>query len=417
MPQQNYPTITEASQEAYQYIESVGLAKKTLQQYWYCGVIPVRRYFESQTLEKYSPESMRECVVSFRTKYEQGDIYEAKFRCVRKISVIIDSLQKGDDIIWGCLTPWRTTALPEPFNSYRDGYIESKRQEGYRESTLRGVRPVLKHFLLFAVSLGYRDLLPFTESDAMDYISALAGNHQHVGECLSLLRPFGKYLFCHGFTAVRLDRLFQVKVPARRKYHTGFTKEEALRIIAGIDRSTVCGKRDYAILMLAMHTGLRGIDVLHMSFADIDWKKHEIHLTQSKTGRGLILPVPVSVLNAVADYILNARPESTGKNIIFLKCRMPYAPIKSWSAYSIVKRSARRVGIGWTASEHKGFHSFRRSIASWMLEAEIPLDTIKEVLGHTNADSSKPYISVHQAGLAACALGLDGIPLGREELQ
>ncbi len=52
-----------------------------------------------------------------------------------------------------------------------------------------------------------------------------------------------------------------------------------------------------------------------------------------------------------------------------------------------------------------------------MLEAEIPLEMITEVLGQKDTDSTRPYLAVHQPGLAECALDLQSIPLGREELR
>ena len=158
------------------------------------------------------------------------------------------------------------------------------------------------------------------------------------------------------------------------------------------------------------------MDVLTLTYSSIDWNRRELHLIQNKTGHELTLPVPVSVLNAVADYILNARPESAEKAIIFLRDRRPYTPLKTWSAHSIVKRRAAQAGVRWEVSEWKGFHSFRRGIANRMLNAEVPLEMITEVLGQTNTDSAKPYIAVHQSGLSDCALDLRMVPLGREEL-
>ncbi|MCI9067779.1 MAG: tyrosine-type recombinase/integrase [Lachnospiraceae bacterium] len=82
-----------------------------------------------------------------------------------------------------------------------------------------------------------------------------------------------------------------------------------------------------------------------------------------------------------------------------------------------LKRNAAKAGILWTAADHKGFHSFRRSIASRMLENSIPLDTIKEILGHSGADSLKPYIAVSREGLDSCAVDVSSISLRRRELQ
>ncbi len=410
-------TIIDITQIAYDTITSLGLSKKSLQQYWYCGVVPIRRYYEAQKWRKYTQKSAESCMQFFRKEYEEGRIYCAKFRSVRKIITIMEELQTGKSIVWRSLPHWSTTHLPEPFFSCLEQYIEVKREEGYKETTLRGLKPILKHFLVYVSSLGHHDLLSFTKVHAEQYITVLAESYKRVGACLSSLRTFGRYLTSKGLISVELEKLFGLKIPARKTVRVGFSVQEATQIISGIDRTTACGKRDYAILMLAMHTGLRGIDILQLTFSNISWGSHEIHLIQSKTERQLILPVSVCVLNAIADYILNARPKSEETSIIFLKVCKPHLPLKSWSAHSIVKRNAKSAGITWDASEYKGFHSFRRSLASWMLEAEIPLDTIKEILGHTSVNASKPYIAINVSGLANCALDITSIPLRREELK
>ena len=91
--------------------------------------------------------------------------------------------------------------------------------------------------------------------------------------------------------------------------------------------------------------------------------------------------------------------------------------MKTWTSHTVVRRNAEKVGLKWAAEERKGFHSFRRTIASWMLEAEIPLEMITEILGQRNTNSARPYIAVHQTKLADCALNLQLIPMEREELR
>ena len=170
-------------------------------------------------------------------------------------------------------------------------------------------------------------------------------------------------------------------------------------------------------MMLATHTGLRGIDVLTLKYSDIDWKQKEIHLIQSKTSKPIILPVSVNVLNAIARYILEARPVNNSTDIIFLRSRMPHDPLRTWSAHSIIKRNAKTANIEWSPSERKGFHTMRRTLASRMLSTNVPLDTIKEVLGHSSTDSTRPYLGAELSKLGECPLSLELIPLRREELK
>ena len=168
-------------------------------------------------------------------------------------------------------------------------------------------------------------------------------------------RSFGAYLSENSLCSLNLETIFTIKVPNRKKIHSGFDKDEVTAILNAPDKSTALGKRDYAIIMLAAYTGLRGVDVLTLRFSDIGWRLREIRPIQSKTSKPVMLPVPVAVLNAVAEYILEARPENTATDIIFLRSRPPYDPLKTWSAHSIIKHNAAKAGIVWQADERKGF--------------------------------------------------------------
>lgn len=55
-------------------------------------------------------------------------------------------------------------------------------------------------------------------------------------------------------------------------------KLDIVKLLDTIDRSTVKGKRDYAIMMLGMVLGLRTCDVVALKLADIDWRRVEIRI-------------------------------------------------------------------------------------------------------------------------------------------
>ena len=55
-------------------------------------------------------------------------------------------------------------------------------------------------------------------------------------------------------------------------------------------------------------------------------------------------------------------------------------------------------------------------VASSMINQEVPIDTVKEILGHTQIGSMKAYMRISRDKLAMCALGLDGIEVVQEAL-
>lgn len=196
----------------------------------------------------------------------------------------METLYIGEAYQWNCITPRNISALPVPYLTYLDKYAELLIREGCKESTVRGQKPVAKHFLTYVIPLGYEDIQSLTHADVVNYIPVLTRGYQHVDAALSTLRKFGAFLYDIGLTSIQLEKAFAVQTPIFRKIHFGFTSEETDRILSRIDRSTRCVKRDYAILMLTIHTGLHRMDVLTLTYNSVDWTHREPHLIQSKTG-------------------------------------------------------------------------------------------------------------------------------------
>lgn len=72
-------------------------------------------------------------------------------------------------------------------------------------------------------------------------------------------------------------------------------KSDIAKLLDAIDRSTVKGKRDYAIMMLGTVLGLRACDVIALKLEDIDWLRGEIRIVQSKTSYPVHLPLTQDV--------------------------------------------------------------------------------------------------------------------------
>ena len=85
---------------------------------------------------------------------------------------------------------------------------------------------------------------------------------------------------------------------------------EVERVLAGVDRRTPCGKRDYAILLLLVSYGLRGREVAALTLDDIDWKRERLAIPERKAGHSTAFPLSTVVGAALVDYL---RHGSTGQ--------------------------------------------------------------------------------------------------------
>ncbi len=161
------------------------------------------------------------------------------------------------------------------------------------------------------------------------------------------------------------------------------------------------GKRDYAVLMIAVKLGIRTSDIRNLRPANFNWEQHLVSFTQVKTGEPITLPLPTDVGWAVIDYLKNGRPVSDAPEI-FLRAVAPYVSLQNFD--NILIKHMRKAGIPLDSIKHHGLHSLRHSLATHMLDEGIPITSIQGVLGHINADSTQKYIGVNVRQLRSCAL-------------
>jgi site-specific recombinase XerD len=164
------------------------------------------------------------------------------------------------------------------------------------------------------------------------------------------------------------------------------------------------GLRDYAILMLLARLGLRAIEIVRLTLDDLDWQSGQLTV-QGKGGQRALLPLPVDVGAAIADYLQHGRPRSDTRRV-FLLDLAPHRGFASPSTISTIASIAlTRAGID---VRRKGAHLFRHSLATQMLRAGASLTQIGQVLRHVSMDSTRIYAKVDIAALRALALPWPG---------
>ena len=194
-----------------------------------------------------------------------------------------------------------------------------------------------------------------------------------------------------------------------------FSTQEVVAITESAMKYSSLSKRDTAVFAIAQSVGLRAVDIVNLKLVNINWNSHEIRFCQHKTGVELVLPLEPAVGNAIADYILNERPKAQSE-FLFVRARFPYGAMTSNAVGDRLRLHMRKAEMNYAPGCHKGFHSFRRYVATQMIDGGVPIDTVKEILGHTQIDSMKPYVRISKKRLLVCALDLDGIEVTQEAL-
>ena len=160
------------------------------------------------------------------------------------------------------------------------------------------------------------------------------------------------------------------------------------------------GRRDYAILLLLARLGLRAGEIVKLRLEDIDWDNARITVC-GKGGHWAQLPLPTDAANAIIQYLRHGRPQCACRRL-FIRDHAPLDGFRYATAVSkIVQRALERAGV---ASDRKGAHLLRHSLATEMLRKGASLDEIGEVLRHRSSDTTAIYAKVDLAALRALAL-------------
>lgn len=291
--------------------------------------------------------------------------------------------------------------------SYRqvfEGFLQHLSDQGVAPGSLRTWRSRLFRLEHFLVHLGIEDFRLIRIQHLNSYIESLAGfSSNTVGSTLRILKQLFQYACSKGFHVESFDNAIPiVRRQKRQRLPTVFSVGETGKILSAIDRSNALGKRNYAIFLLLARMGLRISDVRGLMFHHFDWSRDVISIVQQKTKRPLDLPIMDEVGWAIIDYLRNGRPHSDCQ-FVFIKHIAPFDGLTS-ALHQQMIQYLRRADIHIPAKKRRGVHSLRHSLATTLLQKQVPIRTISHTLGHLDIGSTNGYVQVNLSQLRLCAL-------------
>lgn len=289
-------------------------------------------------------------------------------------------------------------------------YLEKFQNADHRPTAMDNRTRNIKRFYDF---LGFRRLSGVTDVSAQiisDYATSLQGcAPTSVVGMLSTLKQYLRFLFKSGIC----ERDWSACVPKvqSRKHLTVpalWEPSEIELLLKSVDRTSAVGKRNYAVLLLAVQLGLRCSDIAGLKLESLKWERSEIDLVQLKTNNRLVHPLCDDVGWAIIDYIRYARP-NVESDFVFLTANAPYEKMSSANVTSIFKRQTTHCGFKKPLETTKGVHSLRHGLARRLLEQGTPLPEVADIMGHVSYSSTTPYLRVDVEGLRKCALSVSEV--------
>lgn len=171
------------------------------------------------------------------------------------------------------------------------------------------------------------------------------------------------------------------------------TVSQVRAMLDGIDRSTLQGKRDFALINLMARTGLRTIEVTRADVEDLKQEAGEALLFVQGKGRDskdeFVLLTEAS-LGPILEYLRARRKAEPGDPLFASHSdRNGGQRLTTRTLRQITKTAFRSIGVD---KKKLSAHSLRHFFATQSLKAGAPLLQVKEAMRHASIETTEKYL-------------------------
>jgi site-specific recombinase XerD len=299
----------------------------------------------------------------------------------------------------------RRQAIRDPFVDRAPGFSTYLCNErGLRDTTLDLYDEHLRAFAAYLTDLGRVDLRELSPTAVSGFLTDRSQglSRSTVRARCAVLRVFLRYLHRERLITRDLSLIVEA-APCYRLAHLprSITVEDVQKLLDGIDRRTVLGRRDYAMLLLLVAYGLRAREVAALSLDDIEWRHDRLRIPARKAGHSTAYPLSPRVGAAILEYLKAGRPPTLLRQVFF-HVTAPCAPITQAAVSSRAAHYLHQVGI---VGSRLGSHTLRHSCVQRLVDAGWSLKAIGDYVGHASPASTEIYSKVAVETLREVAIG------------
>lgn len=263
-------------------------------------------------------------------------------------------------------------------------YILHKFRNNCKRNTIRGAFASVVKFLNFIQRHSNNDLETLSRSD----IEAFVESEQDRGLTAASLRTrlnwlyaFIRFLVDEGVMSRELlKRKIHIKTPVRLP--RSIEPDDVERILSVID-----DVRAKAMILLLLRTGMRIGELLSTTMDDISLEEQLIKIYESeKTRTGRVVYFSNDAAEALYYWLLKRDHWK-----LHLFHGSSDKAISYSTAFLIFKKYVNKAGLA-----HKGYtpHWLRHSFATSLLNARIPIEVLRDLLGHKNLVQTRRYAAL-----------------------
>lgn len=210
--------------------------------------------------------------------------------------------------------------------------------------------------------------------------------------------------------ATACQRVLAIPVKKTTRPVLGYlTERELAHLLAHVDRSAPDGERDYLLLALLYDTGARIQEILDLTPSDCRLASPPFVRIRGKGRRERLCPLLPQTARLITRFL--ADPGRGADVSMPLLPNRHGARLTRHGAQYLLTKYLRGARASMPTLNRTGIspHTLRHTKAMHLLQAGVPLVTIKDILGHADMKSTEVYVQIDLA-MKREALTLVGSP-------
>ncbi len=291
-------------------------------------------------------------------------------------------------------------------------FLLAKRRENCSERTIALYDNWLSRWRKFLQQKGFSGkLVDLTLEDGQQFADHLYGTEKRfaghpfagvrrgklssntIHQAIRIIRTFGNWLRKRGYTEAHLFQDLELPRLKKRVVEV-LTADEIQAILQCINQNATLGARDYALVVLALDTGIRQGEISGLKMSNLNLDAGQMKVL-GKGDKERIVPFGIVAKDALRRYIDIYRPEPYYPGDDFVLLSNVQTQLTGNGIVQLMSRLSRRSGVS-----RLHCHLLRHTFSVNYLINGGDIVTLQMILGHEDMETTRIYLQLAQSHVA-----------------
>lgn len=272
-------------------------------------------------------------------------------------------------------------------------------QLGYSKHSCRTKWHRVKEFLSFAETHISTNIAVISTKDILNFYDHIKKrpskkdgkvlNQKTVVDYIRMIQQLYAMLQAKGEIQINPANTIIVHYPQDESPRIALTQEEIKELYRQCKTY-----QEKAILALAYGCGLRVSELVQCNIDDIRLRESFIIVPKGKGNKGRIVPMGKTVMKDITNYYFKERLQQFSKDPKAFIIHSKLKRMQKGTYNEILQKIIERTEIESIRIKQISIHNLRHSIATHLIEQGLPLERVREFLGHSQLETTEIYTHI-----------------------